>query len=112
MSVFIGSISPNNEKMVLVSDQGVAYLYQITENGYNLISEYKGKTRYSTFFRLINFNIYISIYIVSDEPSLSCAWNQSSEIFAVACQDGYVHVYDSVTEQKLCQLGSLEVNSR
>ncbi|KAI8880636.1 WD40 repeat-like protein [Backusella circina FSU 941] len=80
------SISPNNQKMVLVSDKGIAYVYEITENDYKQISEYK----------------------VSDEPSLSCAWNQSSEIFAVASQDGHVHVYDSVVKQKLCQLSSLE----
>ncbi|KAF9433810.1 hypothetical protein BGZ76_008945 [Entomortierella beljakovae] len=40
------------------------------------------------------------------EASFSCAWNQSSDKFAVASQDGYVSVWDIRSSNKLCKLGS------
>jgi len=49
-------------------------------------------------------------FLVSEEPSLSCAWNQSSEMFAVTSQDGFVSIYNIHSVTRLCHLGSAEVN--
>ncbi|KAG1083514.1 hypothetical protein G6F42_022189 [Rhizopus arrhizus] len=62
------TVSPDSKKVLLTSDQGVAYLYTINQDGF-----YTDKCEYK----------------VSEEPSLSCAWNQSSEMFAVTSQDGF-----------------------
>lgn len=48
--------------------------------------------------------------IATTEASFSCAWNQSSEKFAVASQDGFVSVWDIRHSEKLCKLGSKQVN--
>lgn len=48
--------------------------------------------------------------IATTEASFSCAWNQSSEKFAVASQDGFVSVWDIRHSEKLCKLGSKQVH--
>ncbi|KAL7325857.1 hypothetical protein PS15p_208284 [Mucor circinelloides] len=81
------TVSPDSKKVLLTSDQGVAYLYTINQDGF-----YTDKCEYK----------------VSEEPSLSCAWNQSSEMFAVTSQDGFVSIYNIHSATKLCHLGSAE----
>ncbi|KAG2190974.1 hypothetical protein INT46_006443 [Mucor plumbeus] len=82
------SVSPDNKKVLFTSDQGVAYLYKINQDGL-----YTDKCEYK----------------VSEEPSLSCAWNQSSDMFAITSQDGFVNIYNIDSTTRLCQLGSSEV---
>lgn len=50
--------------------------------------------------------------LVSNEPCLGCAWHPSSTMFAVTSQDGQVNVFDALTQEKLCQLVSSEVQSK
>lgn len=40
------------------------------------------------------------------DAGFSCSWNQTSDKFAVACQDGYVCVWDVRHADKLAVLGS------
>ncbi|KAJ3121250.1 hypothetical protein HK101_006767, partial [Irineochytrium annulatum] len=42
----------------------------------------------------------------STDAGFSCAWNQTSDKFAVASQDGYVCVWDIRSSEKLVKLGS------
>ncbi len=51
------------------------------------------------------YNIFF--LIGSNDAGFSCAWNQSSEKFAVASQDGFVSVWDiRNTGSKIAKLGS------
>ncbi|KAF9276806.1 hypothetical protein BGZ88_001507 [Linnemannia elongata] len=79
------SVSPDGRKMVAVGDSNQVFLYDISvAGGYQKIGTYTATT----------------------EASFSCAWNQSSEKFAVASQDGFVSVWDIRHSEKLCKLGS------
>ncbi|KAG0292428.1 cleavage and polyadenylation specificity factor subunit 2 [Dissophora globulifera] len=79
------SVSPDGRKMVAVGDSNQVFLYDISvAAGYQKIGTYTATT----------------------EASFSCAWNQSSDKFAVASQDGYVSVWDIRSSEKLCKLGS------
>ncbi|KAI8394023.1 WD40-repeat-containing domain protein [Radiomyces spectabilis] len=80
------AMSPDGTKMLAASDGGDVYVYDVQGAGeYKLLATYKA----------------------SSEPALSCAWNQSSEIFAVTSQDGFINVWN-IHGEKLCQLGSTE----
>ncbi|KAF7727500.1 hypothetical protein EC973_007478 [Apophysomyces ossiformis] len=85
----VASTSPDGRKMVCVSDTGNVYLYDIRASDYQLMATMKA----------------------SEEAAQCCGWNQSSEIFAVTSQDGYVNVWDIRHTQKLCQLGSAETRN-
>lgn len=50
----------------------------------------------------------MSVLAVSDEPTLSCAWNASSDTFAVTSQDGFVSVYRLGECEPICRVGSTE----
>lgn len=100
-------MSPDSKKVLLTSDQGVAYLYTINQDGfYTDKCEYKGMRALSICMTEKNSQYFL----VSEEPSLSCAWNQSSEMFAVTSQDGFVSIYNIHSATRLCHLGSAEVN--
>ncbi|KAF9388709.1 cleavage and polyadenylation specificity factor subunit 2 [Podila verticillata] len=79
------SVSPDGRKMVAVGDSTEVYVYDISVAG-----GYKN----------------IATYNVTTEASFSCAWNQSSDKFAVASQDGFVSVWDIRHSERLCKLGS------
>lgn len=79
------SVSPDGKKMIAVGDSNHVFLYDVSPTG--------GYTRISTLH-------------ASNDASFSCAWNQSSEKFAVASQDGFVSVWDIRSSQKLAMLGS------
>ncbi|KAI8645929.1 WD40-repeat-containing domain protein, partial [Parasitella parasitica] len=81
------SVSPDGKKVLLTSDQGFAFLYRINEDGF-----YTDKCEYR----------------VSEAPTLSCAWNQSSDVFAITSQDGFVSIYNIYSATRLCRLGSSE----
>jgi WD40 repeat protein len=62
-------------------------MYNISENGeYTKIATLAGAT----------------------DAGFSCAWNQSSEKFAVASQDGYVSVWDIRSSEKITKLRSTQ----
>lgn len=62
-------------------------MYGISENGdYNKIATLSGAT----------------------DAGFSCAWNQSSDKFAVASQDGYVSVWDIRSSEKITKLRSTQ----
>lgn len=46
--------------------------------------------------------------IASNDAGFSCAWNQSSEKFAVASQDGYVCVWDVRSTEKLVKMATTQ----
>lgn len=48
------------------------------------------------------------VFSASDEAALACAWNPSSELFAVTTQDGFVSVWDAQSLKRLARLGSAE----
>lgn len=52
---------------------------------------------------------FAKCYIGANDAGFSCAWNQSSEKFAVASQDGFVSVWDIRSPEKLCLLSSKQV---
>ncbi|KAI1316868.1 hypothetical protein EDD11_009358 [Mortierella claussenii] len=90
-AVNYASVSPDGRKMVAVGDSNQVFLYDISvAAGYRKIGTYTATT----------------------EASFSCAWNQSSEKFAVASQDGYVSVWDIRHSEKLCKLGSKQQPSK
>ncbi|KAG0198147.1 hypothetical protein BGX28_008393 [Mortierella sp. GBA30] len=84
-AVNYASVSPDGRKMVAVGDSNQVFLYDISVAG--------GYQKIGT-------------YTATNEASFSCAWNQSSEKFAVASQDGFVSVWDVRHSEKLCKLGS------
>jgi len=53
--------------------------------------------------------IYIYI-IASNDAGFSCTWNQNSENFAVASQDGVISVWDVRSSEKLAKITSTQVN--
>ncbi|RUS17966.1 hypothetical protein BC937DRAFT_89307 [Endogone sp. FLAS-F59071] len=79
------SVSPDGRKMVAVGDSNHVFLFDISASG-----QYKR----------------VATYTASTDSSFSCSWNQASDIFAVASQDGIVSVWDIRSSEKLCQLGS------
>ena len=84
-AVNYASISPDGTKLIAVGDSPQVYLYEIGRNGsYQRTATLAGST----------------------DAAFSCAWNQSSNKFAVASQDGYVCVWDVRSSEKLVKLGS------
>jgi WD40 repeat protein len=79
------SVSPDGKKMIAVGDSNQVYLYDISYSG--------GYSKIATL-------------TTTSDAGFSCAWNQSSEKFAVACQDGFVCVWDVRSSEKLAKLGS------
>ncbi|KAI9208721.1 WD40-repeat-containing domain protein [Polychytrium aggregatum] len=79
------SVSPDGKKMVAVGDSNQVFLYDISPTG--------GYQKISTL-------------TASSDASFSCAWNQSSEKFAVASQDGCVSVWDVRSSEKLAKITS------
>ena len=47
----------------------------------------------------------VATYQATKDASFSCAWNASSDKFAIASQDGFVSVWDVRSSQKLALLG-------
>ena len=78
------SVSPDGTKMIATGDVNSVFLYQITSNGdYSLINT----------------------LTTSSDAGFACSWNQSSERFAVASQDGCVSVFDiRNASDKICKL--------
>ncbi|OZJ03568.1 hypothetical protein BZG36_03091 [Bifiguratus adelaidae] len=86
-AVNCASMSPDGRHMVAVGDTNQVFLYDVSKSG--------SYVRRHTFTG-------------SRESSFSCSWNQRSEIFAVASQDGIVNVYDIKAMRKICELGTRE----
>lgn len=72
-AVNYASVSPDGRKLLAVGDSPEVFMFNITPNGdYIKVATLAGAT----------------------DAGFSCSWNQSSEKFAVASQDGYVSVWD------------------
>ncbi|KND01502.1 uncharacterized protein SPPG_09104 [Spizellomyces punctatus DAOM BR117] len=85
-AVNYAAVSPDGRKMVAVGDSPQVFLFDISASD--------GYARVATL-------------TASNDAGFSCAWNQSSEKFAVASQDGYVSVWDiRNTGEKIAKLGS------
>ncbi|CDS11593.1 hypothetical protein LRAMOSA03856 [Lichtheimia ramosa] len=81
------SVSPDGRMMLMVGDNGMVYLYEITAS-----DDYK----------------QMAVYQASEEPALSCAWNQSSEKFAVTSQDGIMSIWQVGNPEPLHKIASTE----
>jgi WD40 repeat protein len=84
------SVSPDGRKMIAVGDSSQVFVYNISADG--------------TYERT-------ACLTASDDAGFSCAWNQSSEKFAVASQDGIVSVWDIRSSQKVAKIMSHQVCS-
>ncbi|KAI8807093.1 WD40-repeat-containing domain protein [Cladochytrium replicatum] len=82
-AVNYASVSPDGRKMVAVGDTNAAYLFDISASG--------GYQQIAT-------------WTATSEACFSCSWNQTSEKFAVASQDGCVCVWDIRSSEKLAKL--------
>ncbi|GAA6046896.1 hypothetical protein JCM3770_003417 [Rhodotorula araucariae] len=66
------SVSPDSKWLVAVGDTNEVFLYDTRAAGYELAH----------------------VFTASDDASFSTDWNEDNVTFAVASQDGFVHVYD------------------
>ncbi|KAJ3099331.1 Cilia- and flagella-associated protein 43 [Phlyctochytrium planicorne] len=79
------SVSPDGRKLAAVGDSNQVYLFDVTPSG--------------------NYQ-RVAVMTATNDAGFSCAWNQTSDKFAVASQDGYVCVWDIRSTEKLAKLGS------
>ncbi|KAI8847633.1 WD40-repeat-containing domain protein [Chytridium lagenaria] len=79
------SVSPDGRKLAAVGDSNQVYLYDVTSSG--------------------NYQ-KVAVMTATNDAGFSCAWNQTSDQFAVASQDGFVCVWDIRSTEKLAKLGS------
>ncbi|KAI8914668.1 WD40-repeat-containing domain protein [Gorgonomyces haynaldii] len=86
-AVNAAAVSPDGRKLIAVGDSQQVFLYNITPNG-----DY----------------VKTTTLVAGTDAGFSCAWNQSSEKFAVATQDGYVSVWDIRSTEKLTKLKSMQ----
>ncbi|KAJ3386037.1 hypothetical protein HDU92_002749 [Lobulomyces angularis] len=78
------AVSPDGRKMVAVGDSNQVFLFDVNSSGYQKVATLTG----------------------AKDAGFSCAWNHSSEKFAVASQDGVVCVWDVRSTEKLALLNS------
>ncbi|ORX46966.1 WD40 repeat-like protein [Hesseltinella vesiculosa] len=78
------SVSPDGNMMVSVGDDSTIYLFKLNSNGHYEM---------------------ISTMAVTRDANFSVSWNHSSDKFAVASQDGTVHVWDIRSQKPLCKFG-------
>ncbi|KAJ3276471.1 Cilia- and flagella-associated protein 43 [Terramyces sp. JEL0728] len=71
--------------MIAVGDSSQVFLYNVTSNG-----DYEK----------------VASMTASNDAGFSCAWNQTSEKFAVASQDGFVSVWDIRSSEKLTKIAT------
>ncbi|KAI8610297.1 WD40-repeat-containing domain protein [Chytriomyces sp. MP71] len=80
------SVSPDGRRLLAVGDSNQVFLYDVGSGG--------SYTRVETLTAV-------------NDACFSCAWNQSSDKFAVASQDGFVCVWDvRDTGEKLAKIAS------
>lgn len=92
-AVNYASVSPDGKKMVVVGDTSQVYLYNISTSGnYEKVSTLTGEA--------------LPLTKASSDAGFSCSWNQSSEKFAVASQDGYVSVWDIRSTEKIAKISA------
>lgn len=82
-SINYATVSPDGRKMVAVGDTPEVFLFDIAANG--------------TFHQ-------IATYTSSNDAGFSCAWNQWSDKFAVASQDGFVSIWDVQNSSKIAKV--------
>ncbi|KAJ8325821.1 hypothetical protein QVD99_001544 [Batrachochytrium dendrobatidis] len=84
-AVNYASVSPDGRKLLAVGDTSEVFLFNISAGG-----QYER----------------INVMNATNDAGFSCSWNQSSERFAVASQDGFVSVWDIRSSEKLAQISS------
>ncbi|KAI9321635.1 WD40-repeat-containing domain protein [Dichotomocladium elegans] len=80
------SVSPDGQKMVVVGDDKKVHLFAITSGG--------------------NYE-RVSTMTAAKDANFSVSWTSNSERFAVASQDGSVHVWDLRHRDPLCRLAGV-----
>ena len=78
------AVSFDGRKMIAVGDSNQIFTYDISSNGYHKTGVLTG----------------------AKDAGFSCAWNQSSDKFAVASQDGQVSIFDIRSSKKLHSISS------
>ncbi|KXN69371.1 WD40 repeat-like protein [Conidiobolus coronatus NRRL 28638] len=78
------SVSPDGTKMVAVGDSNQVFLYGIQNDTFQLMA----------------------INTATADSGFSCSWNQSSDKYAVASQDGYVSVWDIRHSEKIAKFAT------
>ncbi|KAI9291225.1 WD40 repeat-like protein [Neoconidiobolus thromboides FSU 785] len=84
------SVSPDGTKLVAVGDTNEIFLYNIRGDDYQLMHVLQG----------------------SNDSGFSCAWKNSSEVFASAFQDGFVHVWDLRSTKSIAKFCSKQSPSK
>lgn len=96
----------------MVGDNGMVYLYEITaSDDYKQMAVYQGNVLLSHHHLAWTMFIHIQgiyMYIASEEPALSCAWNQSCDKFAVTSQDGIMSIWQVGNPEPLHKIASTE----
>ncbi|KAK6090466.1 hypothetical protein P3W45_000563 [Vairimorpha bombi] len=87
--VNFSSVSPDNKYLILVGDSNDVYVYSIEHSSYRLIKKLK----------------------TMRDGGFSVSWNNLSNKFAVATQDGYVCIWDIRSDEKLTTLNSEQQGS-
>lgn len=101
------SVSPDGRMMLMVGDNGMVYLYEITaSDDYKQMAVYQGNVLLLAYSSHFIHTLYIKS--ASEEPALSCAWNQSSEKFAVTSQDGIMSIWQVGNPEPLHKIASTE----
>lgn len=101
------SVSPDGRMMLMVGDNGMVYLYEITaSDDYKQMAVYQGNVLLLAYSSHCIHTLYIKT--ASEEPALSCAWNQSSEKFAVTSQDGIMSIWQVGNPEPLHKIASTE----
>ncbi|KAJ2806450.1 hypothetical protein H4S07_003803 [Coemansia furcata] len=86
-AVNYASVSPDGTKMCVVGDSNLVFLFNKRGDDFEKIAT----------------------LTASEDASFSCDFSQSSELFAVGSQDGYVTVWDiRAQQQKLVQLATFQ----
>ncbi|KAJ2740793.1 hypothetical protein GGI20_005610, partial [Coemansia sp. BCRC 34301] len=85
-AVNYAAVSPDGTKMCVVGDSNVVFLFNKRGDDFEKIAT----------------------LTASEDASFSCDFNQSSEMFAVGSQDGYVTVWDIRSQNKLVQLETFQ----
>ncbi|KAJ3304614.1 hypothetical protein HDV03_002567 [Kappamyces sp. JEL0829] len=86
-AVNYAAVSPDGKRMVVVGDTAQVFLYSITSSG--------------AYEKMASLT-------ASNDAGFSCAWNQSSEKFAVASQDGFVSIWDIRSTEKITKIATTQ----
>ncbi|KAJ9088122.1 hypothetical protein DSO57_1026252 [Entomophthora muscae] len=84
------AVSPDGTKLIAVGDSSQIFLYNIRGNDFEKMSVLSG----------------------TGDSGFSCSWNQSSEKFATASQDGYVLAWDLRQTKSMARFSTHQSSSK